>query len=641
MTTQKCDAIIIGAGLGGLSSAAYLAKAGKKVLVLEHHTIPGGYAQEFRRDKYRFKAALHALDGVAPGGWLHSILSELEVFDRVNFTRLDPFYTAQFPKHKISVPADPFAYEEELIRQFPDQADGIRKLIDAMVKVYYDVRRLTMDTELGRRPPTTEMPARYPHILGAMTQNWGAYLGQYVSDPQAQAVINTLLAYYGLPSSTLNAATFIVPWVSYHFFCAFYPEGGSMTLSRALEATIKKYGGDVRYRQTVNRIEIQDGKAVAVETEKGLRVEADVIVSNANAPDTMLNFVGREYLSPEYVRKVESALERPAASSLVVYLGLERDLAAEGWTDHEFFTFNGYDDEASFDVIMKGRFEEADVGIAYYNHADPTCAPEGCSVVTLITLASWDYGNQWGTGGDLTNYSKNPQYLELKEDAGDKLIQVAEKHIPGLRDAIKYKEVATPLTNYRYTRNPGGSIYGSEQSVDNMYIKRLNAKTPISNLFMTGAWVFGGGMSAAMISGRGTARMALTYLDGDEAADTTENSGGASAAFQADGKTKKENGVQKMDTKKPDLSSLSCYDTIAGMPTVFNAEVAGDLVADIQFVVSGSDSPSLTIKTPPEVWLAVSRGEMDGQAAFMQQKYTVEGDFTLLMKLNDLFKAAS
>ena len=107
-----------------------------------------------------------------------------------------------------------------------------------------------------------------------------------------------------------------------------------------------------------------------------------------------------------------------------------------------------------------------------------------------------------------------------------------------------------------------------------------------------------------------------------------------------------------------DMTQLNCHDTIAGMPTVFNADVAGDLAADIQFVVSGeepgtyylhieagtctfnegeSSAPALTINTPSEVWLAVSRGELDGQSAFMSQKYTVEGDFTLLMKMNALF----
>jgi putative sterol carrier protein len=114
----------------------------------------------------------------------------------------------------------------------------------------------------------------------------------------------------------------------------------------------------------------------------------------------------------------------------------------------------------------------------------------------------------------------------------------------------------------------------------------------------------------------------------------------------------------KEDIPIIDESSLNCHDIIAGMPTVFDAEAAGDLTADIQFDVSGAEpgayylhvekgdcafnegqslSPALTIHTPSEVWLAVSRGEMDGQAALMQQKYAVEGDFNLLLKLNDMF----
>jgi len=108
-----------------------------------------------------------------------------------------------------------------------------------------------------------------------------------------------------------------------------------------------------------------------------------------------------------------------------------------------------------------------------------------------------------------------------------------------------------------------------------------------------------------------------------------------------------------------DKSALNCHDLIAGMPTVFDAEVAGDLIADIQFDVSGeesgsyylhietgtcsfqegeADSPSLTIHTPSEVWLSISRGEIDGQAALMRGEYSVEGDFNLLLKLNDMFK---
>ena len=516
MTLEHFDVVVIGAGLGGLSTAGYLAKAGKRVLVLEHHTVPGGYAHEFRRGHFRFEVALHALDGVAPGGWTYEVLTDLDVLEQVDFHRLDPFYTVQFPGRTLRAPANVFRYEEELIRQFPEEAGGIRQLIDAMTKVYWEVRRFGSDGLLDRRPPMAQMPATYPHMLDAMGQSWGDFMGRHLTDPALRAVFTTLWGYYGLPPSRLNAATFILPWVSYHLFGAYYPTGGSMAMSRAIEQTIVANGGEIRYRQTVDHIALHEGKAVAVTTDKGLRVQADVVVSNANPRDTMLRFVGEEHLPPEYAAKIQQ--DKPALSNLVLYLGLERDLAAEGWTDHELFVADTYDIEADYQAVLDGAFEQAGMVITNYSVSDPGCTPAGNTVLVAMTLAPWEYADQWGTGGDLTDYGNNPQYVELKTDAGEKLLSRVEQRIPGIRDAIKYMEVATPVTNVRYSLNPGGSIYGSEQSVENMYLGRLSEKTPIPNLFLAGAWTMGGGMSAALLAGQSVANRTLRRLDKGEPA---------------------------------------------------------------------------------------------------------------------------
>ena len=141
MTERHVDAVVIGAGLGGLSAACTLAKAGKQVLVLEHHAVPGGYAHDFRRGHYRFEVSLHALDGISPGGLAYPAAKELELWERLKFERLDPFYTVQFPEHTVDVSADLSTFESTLIRLFPEERTGIRELFDNICLVFRNIQR--------------------------------------------------------------------------------------------------------------------------------------------------------------------------------------------------------------------------------------------------------------------------------------------------------------------------------------------------------------------------------------------------------------------------------------------------------------------------------------------------------------------
>ncbi len=511
MADAHADVVVIGAGLGGLGAACYLAREGHKVVVLEHHSVPGGYAHDFTRKGFTFEVALHAMDGVAPGGWAYPVLRDLEVLDRVTFRRLDPFYTARYPEHEITAHADPMAYEAELVRLFPDQAAGFRALIDTMVGAFSDTRRFQADGEAGMRPAFAEVPIRYPRMVEAMSTSWEHYLGRFIDDPKARAVFSTLWGYYGMPPSRLNAAVFVLPWVSYHFFGAYYPLGRSMAMSRALEEYLVDHGGEVRYRQTVEDIEIEDGRAVAVSTTKGLRVTADAVVSNANPRDTV-TFVGLDNLDDDYLKQVTDPI--PSLSNLVAYLGVEGDLREAGWPHHEHFVFETYDLEDEYRNAIEGRFSEAGMVLSNYSAVDPEAAPAGSTALVAMTLAHWDHDDVWGTGGDLAGYQRNPAYRAAKEAAGRALVERVERLVPGVTGSVRVSEIATPLTNWRYSRNTHGAIYGSEQSVDNMYLGRLPAATPIENLFLCGAWVTGGGMSTALLSGRATARRAARSLAG-------------------------------------------------------------------------------------------------------------------------------
>ncbi len=505
----ETDVVIVGAGLGGLSAARHLQESGHQVVVVEGHTKPGGYAHFFRKEEFRFEVALHALDGLDDGGWAKPMFETLGIMDRVEFNRLEPFYTVRFPDFEMTVPADVPGYLAAFSEVLPDESDGVRDLFAAIGRVGHDVARYSRDRSAGTRVPQHEMPTLYPDMSAAFASSWQTFVDRHLISAEAKALVSTLWGYLGLPPSKVSAGQFALTLLSYHTGGAWYPTGGSGTMTWAITEVIEQHGGQVHLRHVVTSIE-PSADGVTVVTDKGLTITARAVVSNAS-PRATLGLLPAEKVDPEWADGFTSDV--PALSSLVVHLGVDRDLAAEGWNHHEFLDIRGYDLDAEYEAILGGRFEDASMIVSNYTIVDPTCAPEGGSVLALTTLAPWEHAGVWGTGGDLENYRVNPNYVRVKEEAGNILIDRANRLIPGLRDAIVTSHVGTPLTNARYVRQPHGSLYGREQSVANM-MDRRSARTPIPNLFLTGAWIGGGGMTAAVASGRAAAKAASRYLAG-------------------------------------------------------------------------------------------------------------------------------
>jgi prolycopene isomerase len=508
----ETDVVIVGAGLGGLSAARHLQESGHGVVVVEGHTKPGGYAHFFRKEEFRFEVALHALDGLDDGGWAKPMFETLGIMGRVEFNRLEPFYTVRYPDFEVAVPADVPGYLAVFSEVLPNESDGVRDLFGAIGRVGHDVARYARDRSAGMRVPPHEMPTRYPDMSAAFGSSWQTFVDRYLDSVEAKALVSTLWGYLGLPPSKVSAGQFALTLLSYHTGGAWYPTGGSGTMTWAITEVIEENGGHVHLRNIATSI-VPSADGVTVVTDKGLTITAKAVVSNAS-PKATLGLLPVGMVDPAWADGFTSDV--PALSSLVVHLGVERDLAAEGWNHHEFFDMRGYDLDAEYEAILAGRFEDASMIISNYTVADPGCAPAGCSVIALTTLAPWDHAAVWGTGGNLENYRANPEYLRVKEEAGRVLIDRADALIPGLRASIVTSNIGTPLTNVRYVRQPQGSLYGREQSVENM-MDRRSPRTPIPNLFLTGAWIGGGGMTAAVASGRSAAKAASRYLAGGTA----------------------------------------------------------------------------------------------------------------------------
>lgn len=221
----------------------------------------------------------------------------------------------------------------------------------------------------------------------------------------------------------------------------------------------------------------------------------------------MFDLVGRDLFPADWVERLHGF--HPSFTTFNVYLGLSRDVFGERDLPHELFVMPGYDVVGAGMASLAGDWAHAGIALTDYTRIDPGCAPPGEGVVVISAAVGWDYANTWGTGGDLVDYHSNPGYLAAKERVADELVARADAALPGLAEAIRVREAATPLTNFTYTHNPFGVVVGYQNTIDTLGWLRHQCATPIPNLFLAGAWTNIGGQNLAIESGLVAAKAAL------------------------------------------------------------------------------------------------------------------------------------
>lgn len=491
------DAVIIGAGLGGLSCAAAFARQGYKPLLLEQHRIPGGYATSFKRPGgFVFDASLHSTTVGERNGIANLIPGFPEIKD-VTFVPHRTLYRAIYPEHDIRVLHKDLAGYIQLLQQnFPDDKEDISDLFKAM-KGYTD--ELNRYQQAGGRIDMSRMAKDFPYLMKNINRTWGAMMDEYLKNPRLKAVVTGLWGYYGLPPSKLASIYYVMPTIGYMQEGGYYPIGTSQKISDALAAFITSQGGQIKYRTRVERILVKDHAAYGVKTRDGSEYLAKVVVSNANAYDTFHKMLNEKEYLKKYLDKM--ATYTASASSFQVWLGLKKDLIGElGIEDTEIFYYTGYDPEADYMHMLNGDTSKQGFGMTLYDNLYKGYSPEGKNTINIMNLQGYA---RWEKFEEDYFLGKKDAYRREKERLADELIQKAEETLmPGLIKAIEIKEIATPLTNVRYTSNYRGAIYGWDQTLDNSMPRRLAPKTPIRNLYLAGAWTQpGGGYGACLPSG--------------------------------------------------------------------------------------------------------------------------------------------
>ncbi len=506
--TETFDVVVIGAGGGGLGAAATLSLAGKDVVVLEQNHRVGGYMGRFTRGDYNFEISLHAMDGLDPAGLTTQVFKDTGILEKVKPVRAELMYRSIFPDLDVKVPGDPTAHRDLMKELFPAEAAGIDALWEDLW-AFDDLLRALIAFQAGETEAFQKMLADDPgltqRIDDLMNKSLSTIAGEHVSDERFFALWTQLAGFLGVQPSKLPAFLFYAMWTSYYIHGYYYFEGGSQSVADALAEVVAENGGRIDLHTKATGIVVEDGKAVEVRAHNGACYRGDYVVSNANAPATMLDMVGEEHLPEDYVTRLKTmTVGLPA---VVVYLGVNKDYSADFDGVHEIMVNTSFDTDEVFSYVPECNDDMSAYAVANYSMVDPTAAPAGKNVLVIVSQLAYDCYEQWRLGNEYEPYQV------LREGLAQKLIQRTSTLLPDIWEHIEVVDVATPRTLKGFTGNPKGTIFGWDSTIEQSMQKRLAQKTPVANLFLAGAWTLPGpGQSAVIMSGRDAARAILKEM---------------------------------------------------------------------------------------------------------------------------------
>jgi phytoene dehydrogenase-like protein len=506
---ERYDAVIVGGGHNGLTAAAYLARAGLRTLVLERRHLVGGAAvTEEIFPGFRYSVASYVVSLLRP-----EIIRELDLprhglevlpFDG-SFTPLDDDYLWMTNDHgrtyrelrRFSV-NDAEAYSEfgQVITEM------VRFIKPIMHVVPPDPVRFDPRQWLPLAPLAKAFKAMPRDLQAAFIQLMTMGAADFIEQWFENDLLIGTMASWGIIGTFLGVRSPGTAYVMLHHYMgevdgAFgawgIPRGGTGAISEAIASAARSFGAEIRVEAPVARIDVKAGRVTGVTLESGQTIEADVVLSNADARRTYLGLLDPGVLPEDFEDEVRKYKYRGSSGKVNLALdGLPRFTAKPEGVEHLRGAIGfvaGVDElEEAYDDAKYGHFSRRPfLDVMIPTLVDPSMAPKGKHIMSCFV--------QWAP----YHLADGEVWDDAMRDAfGEAVLDVIERHAPNIRDILLHKQVLTPVDIEDRFGLTEGNIFQGELTLEQLFFNRpvpgwARFRTPVRNLWLCGSATHPGG----------------------------------------------------------------------------------------------------------------------------------------------------